>query len=82
MECTICERKFNSNSSFYRHNWSNTHLLMCQIFEYEKQIKELEAVIAQNHNTIEKLTTLALESAPCTDEILYFKENQRVFDSA
>ena len=48
MECTICDRKFNSLSSFYRHNWSNTHLLMCQIREYEKEIKSLERKIQIN----------------------------------
>ena len=46
MECTICERKFNSLSSFYRHNWSDKHLLMCQIKDYEKEIKQLERKIA------------------------------------
>jgi len=58
MECTICERKFNSLSSFYRHNWSDKHLLMCQIKDYEKEIKQLERKISladslknsQNHN--------------------------------
>jgi len=49
MECTICERKFNSLSSFYRHNWSEKHLLMCQIKEYEGEIKIL-------HRKIERLT--------------------------
>ena len=46
MECIICERKFNSLSSFYRHNWSDKHLLMCQIKDYEKEIKQLERKIA------------------------------------
>jgi hypothetical protein len=60
MECIICDRKFNSLSSFYRHNWSDKHLLMCQIKDYEKEIKQLERKIAladfvknessQNHN--------------------------------
>ena len=81
MECTICERKFNKLSSFYRHNWSDRHLLIRQMNEYEKQIKELEAVIAQNHKLIETLSTLALKSVPYTDDILYFKENQ-LSDSA
>jgi hypothetical protein len=45
MECIICERKFNSLSSFYRHNWSDKHLLMCQIKDYEKEIKCLERKI-------------------------------------
>ena len=46
MECLICDRKFNSLSSFYRHNWSDKHLLMCQIKDYEKEIKQLERKIA------------------------------------
>jgi len=50
MECTICERKFNSLSSFYRHNWSDKHLLMCQIKEYEREIKVLERKLAQYPN--------------------------------
>ena len=60
MECTLCERKFNSVSSYYRHNWSNTHLLVCQVKAYEAEIKQLERKIAlidsltnessQNHN--------------------------------
>lgn len=48
MECTICDRKFNSVSSFYRHNWSNTHLLMCQVKEYEQEIKCLQRKIDLN----------------------------------
>ena len=79
MECTICERKFNKMSSFYRHNWSDRHLLIQQMNEYERQIKELEAVVAQNHKLIETLSTLAPTSVPCSNDILYFKENQRVF---
>jgi hypothetical protein len=49
--------------------------------EYERQIKELEAVVAQNHKLIETLSTLALKSVPYTDDILYFEENQ-LSDSA
>ena len=52
MECIICDRKFNSLSSFYRHNWSNTHLLMCQIKEYEKEIKTLQRKIQINESLI------------------------------
>jgi hypothetical protein len=47
MECTICEHKFNSLSSFYRHNWSDKHLLNVQIKEYEKEIKMLLEIISQ-----------------------------------
>jgi hypothetical protein len=41
--------------------------------EYERQIKELEAVVAQNHKLIETLSTLAPTSVPYTDDILYFE---------
>ena len=47
MLCVICKRKFNRESSFYRHNWSDKHLLKQQIVEYEKEIKTLEETIAQ-----------------------------------
>jgi len=47
MLCIICKRKFNRESSFYRHNWSDKHLLKQQIVEYEKEIKSLEETIAQ-----------------------------------
>ena len=47
MLCVICKRKFNRESSFYRHNWSDKHLLKQQILEYEKEIKSLEETIAQ-----------------------------------
>ena len=50
MECTLCERKFNSLSSFYRHNWSEKHLLICQIKEYENEIKVLERKIQRLTN--------------------------------
>ncbi len=55
MECTICERKFNHLSAFYRHNWTDKHLLNAQIKEYEKEIKVLERKIqrlanAENHD--------------------------------
>ena len=57
MKCQLCERKFKSNSSFYRHSWSDKHLLVLQIKEYEKEIKELESIIAQNQKQIELLET-------------------------
>ena len=56
MECTICERKFNSLSSFYRHSWSDKHLLMCQIKEFEKEIKTLERKICLNESLIDELS--------------------------
>ena len=48
MECIICERNFNSVSSFYRHNWSDKHLLKVQIVEFEKEIKCLQRRIDLN----------------------------------
>lgn len=57
MLCTICKRKFNKDSSYYRHVWSDKHLLRQQILENEKEIKTLEQTITRNLNTIEKLTT-------------------------
>ena len=45
MECFLCEKQFNSVSSFYRHNWSDRHLLKVQLLEYEKEIKCLERKI-------------------------------------
>jgi len=56
MECTICERKFNSLSSFYRHNWSDKHLLMCQIKEYEKEINVLQRKSQINESLINELS--------------------------
>ena len=56
MKCQLCERKFKSNSSFYRHSWSDKHLLVLQIKEYEKEIKELESIIA-HQKQIELLET-------------------------
>jgi hypothetical protein len=47
MLCIICKRKFNRESSFYRHNWSDKHLLKQQILEHEKEIKTLEKTIAE-----------------------------------
>jgi len=57
MLCTICKRKFNKDSSYYRHVWSDKHLLRQQLLENEKEIKILEEKITRNLNTIEKLTT-------------------------
>ena len=68
MLCTICKRKFNKDSSYYRHVWSDKHLLRQQLLENEKEIKTLEKTIAQIQNqgsvppiqnlkSIEKLTT-------------------------
>ena len=56
MECTICERKFNHLSAFYRHNWTDKHLLMCQIKEYEKEIKALERKIYLNESLKNELS--------------------------
>ena len=56
MECIVCDRKFNSLSSFYRHNWSDKHLLMCQIKEFEKEIKTLERKIQINESLIDELS--------------------------
>ena len=56
MECTICERKFNHLSAFYRHNWTDKHLLMLQIKEYEKEIKVLERKICLNEALINELS--------------------------
>jgi len=56
MECTICERKFNHMSAFYRHNWTDKHLLMCQIKEYENEIKVLQRKILLNESLINELS--------------------------
>jgi len=56
MLCVICKRRFNKESSFYRHNWSDKHLLKQQISEYEKEIKELEQKIAQNEVALNELS--------------------------
>ena len=58
MECTICERKFNSLSSFYRHNWCDKHLLMVQIKEYELEIKQLQRKIDLNESLIHETRCL------------------------
>ena len=56
MLCVICKRRFNRESSFYRHNWSDKHLLKQQIIEYEKEIKELERKISENEDVINSLS--------------------------
>jgi hypothetical protein len=46
MICEICNRKFNSPPSFYRHRtWNEKHLLLEQLKLYEAEIRELEAKI-------------------------------------
>jgi len=55
MKCTVCDRKFNSNSSFYRHSWSDKHNLMQQVKEYEKEIKDLLEIISQNQKKLNDL---------------------------
>jgi len=50
MLCIICKRKFNKDSSYYRHVWSDKHLLRQQLLENEKEIKTLEKTIAQIQN--------------------------------
>ena len=71
MECTICERKFAHLSAFYRHNWTEKHLLMCQIKEYEKEIKVLERKILINESLIHELSqnhnTENTQSTPILD---------------
>ena len=67
MLCTICKRKFNKDSSYYGHVWSDKHLLRQQILENEKEIKTLEQTIAQYQSKseippiplLEKATTYA-----------------------
>ena len=56
MECTVCNKQFNSVSSFYRHNWSDKHLLVVQIKEYEKEIKVLERKIVINEDALNALS--------------------------
>ena len=56
MECTVCDRKFNSLSSFYRHNWSDKHLLMCQIKEFEKEINVLQRKISINEDALNAIS--------------------------
>jgi hypothetical protein len=65
MLCVICKRRFNRESSFYRHNWSDKHLLKQQILEYEKEIKELERKIAENGVVLHELQCqLQLKTLP------------------
>ena len=69
MLCTICKRKFNKDSSYYRHVWSDKHLLRQQLLENEKEIKSLEKTIAQYQNKSETLPIPLLEKegrAPLT----------------
>jgi hypothetical protein len=66
MFCEICQRKFNSSNSFYRHRtWSQVHLLKEQILLYEAEIRELQKInppikdplnqpFYSSHNTIQK----------------------------
>ena len=64
MKCTVCDRKFNSNSSFYRHSWSDKHNLMQQVKEYEKEIKDLLEIISQNQKKLNDL----FETSQCHTE--------------
>jgi hypothetical protein len=61
MLCTICKRKFNKDSSYYRHVWSDKHLLRQQLLENEKEIKILEKTIAQYQSKSETLPIPLLE---------------------
>ncbi len=63
MLCAICKKRFNRDSSYYRHVWSDKHLLKQQIIEYEKEIKVLEQTIAQYQNISQKLPIPVLEKA-------------------
>jgi len=46
MICEICDRKFNSPPSYYRHRtWNERHLLKEQIMLFEKEIRDLEAKV-------------------------------------
>jgi hypothetical protein len=60
MLCSICKRKFNRESSYYRHVWSDKHLLKQQLVEFEKEIKQLEETIAQNRSILNELSTALL----------------------
>jgi len=57
MKCLICNKKFNRESSYYRHLWADKHLLKQQLVEFEKEIKELEETIAQNRSILKTLST-------------------------
>jgi hypothetical protein len=63
MLCSICKKKFNRESSYYRHVWSDKHLLKQQLIEYEKEIKQLEETIAQYRNRLNILPIPVLEKA-------------------
>ncbi len=53
MNCEICDRKFNSMPSYYRHKtWSQLHLLKEQILVFEAEIKELERKINPQINVV------------------------------
>ena len=71
MECTVCNKQFNSVSSFYRHNWSDKHLLVCQIKEFEKEIKVLERFFLINESLINELSqchnTENIQATPIQD---------------
>jgi len=58
MQCVICKRRFNRESSFYRHQWSDKHLLKQQILEYEKEIKTLEKTIAEYRDKSDSLSEI------------------------
>ena len=46
MICEICDRRFNSPPSYYRHRTRNErHLLKEQIMIFEKEIRDLEAKV-------------------------------------
>jgi len=58
MLCVICKRRFNRESSYYRHLWSDKHLLKQQILEYEKEIKTLEETIARCQDKSDPLSEI------------------------
>ena len=57
MLCSISKKQFNRESSYYRHNFSDKHLLKQQLIEYEKEIKQLEEIIAQSRSVMKKSST-------------------------
>ena len=47
MFCSICEKKFKSPNSYYRHRtWNRVHLLLETVLLYEAEIKELKMKIS------------------------------------